>query len=314
MANDTRYAPGSNTSCRDSDGAGERRFAAVDGSGAVPATLLDYSVIKAEKWNKDLYVFKRVISGEVIEDYIYERVQGGEKKGNEKGRMPLYYVENESESIDALIKSGNKAKREIRRIVNANVGRWGKERAKFFTITFEENIQDQGAANYKYKKCIQKLNYYVYGEKCNKLKYLVVLQFQDRGAIHWHVIFFNLPYIPVDKLAKIWGEGFVKINAIDNVDNAGAYVASYVGNEKGNPLKGNGGRFVDVRYYNHKRYFRSKGLYESEIIRSIRPLPVIEGEPVFQAEFENEHTGKVKYSQYNPNKRKSKGRKDEGSM
>jgi len=56
---------------------------------------------------------------------------------------------------------------------------------------------------------------------------LAVIQFQDRGAIHYHMMS-DLPYIPKAKLSKIWGNGFIKINDITNVDNVGAYLIGYM--------------------------------------------------------------------------------------
>lgn len=279
------------------------------------STLLDYSLIRSER--KGLYKYSRVISGKVIEDYSYQKTQGQSKQGNMKGRQIKDH--NNISLVQALIRSGNLAKKEIRRIVNSNVSQWGSASPKFFTITFADNIQDQKAANYEFTKFIQRLNWQIFKTKKVLLKYLVVLQYQDRGAIHWHVIFFNLPLIPVNQeyqkrwsswceynfnLSDLWGQGFVKINRIDNVDNVGAYVASYVGNEKDSEHRGSGGRFVDPRYFNQKRYFCSKGLFKPEIIKSLSPLPEMDQEPVFQSQFENEHTGIVEYKQYNPRRKK----------
>lgn len=38
----------------------------------------------------------------------------------------------------------------------------------------------------------------------------------------------NLPYIAAKELENIWSNGFIKINAIDKVDNLGAYVIKYM--------------------------------------------------------------------------------------
>lgn len=44
------------------------------------------------------------------------------------------------------------------------------------------------------------------------LKYLCVIERMESGRIHYHVLFFNMPYVPVEKIADIWGHGLVKIN------------------------------------------------------------------------------------------------------
>ena len=59
-----------------------------------------------------------------------------------------------------------------------------------------------------------------------KIKYLAVIEFQERGAVHYHVLS-DIPYIPQKELQDIWGHGFVYINAVKHVDNIGAYIVKY---------------------------------------------------------------------------------------
>lgn len=70
-------------------------------------------------------------------------------------------------------------------------------------MTSEENITDIKIANVEFKKFIQRLKW-----SREDFKYLAVIQFQERGAIHYHMLA-NLDYIPKAKLNKIWGKGFV---------------------------------------------------------------------------------------------------------
>jgi len=108
-----------------------------------------------------------------------------------------------------------------------------------------------------------------------------------------------MPFIPADKLAKIWGNGFIKINAIDNVDNLGAYVAGYMSKNLDDP-----------RYDGKKRFFSSKGLYKPEELKSINPIDLgefTEEHKVYETTFENEYTGKIHYKQYNLRKKVLKG-------
>lgn len=79
-------------------------------------------------------------------------------------------------------------------------------------------------------------------------KYLAVIEFQERGAIHYHIIC-NLPYVPHKELQELWGNGIVWINCIQNADNVGAYVVKYMTKDT-----------ADKRLQNHKGYLCSKGL------------------------------------------------------
>jgi hypothetical protein len=75
------------------------------------------------------------------------------------------------------------------------------------------------------KYFIQRLNYYLYHTKTQLLKYLATWEKQKRGAIHYHVIFFDFPYIAKEKLQNLWSHGFIKINRIDvdSKENRGRY-------------------------------------------------------------------------------------------
>ena len=55
-----------------------------------------------------------------------------------------------------------RAKREVRRLINANVGRHSKEKNtdKFLTLTFAENITDIQEANRHFHHFMKKLRYH----------------------------------------------------------------------------------------------------------------------------------------------------------
>jgi hypothetical protein len=127
----------------------------------------------------------------------------------------------------------------------------------------------------------------------NFLKYAVVIEFQKRGAIHFHVLFFNLPYIDQNILAKLWGKGFIKINKIDNVKNIGSYVTKYMSKD-----------FGDSRLCGQKSYFTSRGLKkpfitydESAINILLNAMP--DKDKAFQIEFDSKFSGKSKFIQFN---------------
>lgn len=53
-------------------------------------------------------------------------------------------------------------------------------------------------------------------EDKESLKYISIWERQQRGAIHYHVILFNLPFVDAKKLEEIWGNGFIRINLIED--------------------------------------------------------------------------------------------------
>jgi hypothetical protein len=104
-----------------------------------------------------------------------------------------------------------------------------------------------------------------------KVKYLAVPEFQKRGAVHYHVVFFNLPFIEQHEkvfekfpelekkkifnfsMSDIWWYGDVKAILLDKAENVSAYISKYMGKsfeiENGN------------RTYGEKLYFTSRGLF-----------------------------------------------------
>ena len=230
-----------------------------------------------------VYDKKVVISGNVIEVYEYEEsVLYGYKdtKKKSKGRQAVASDEDKYKNREKVL---SRARRDLRRIINSNI----EEYSKFVTLTFKENVQDLDIANYEFKKFIQRLNY-SYGIK---LKYSVVIEFQERGAIHYHALFYNLTQkLDIDRIAALWGNGFIKINSIKNVDNVGAYVCKYMTKTDDDRLKG------------RKMYFNSRGLKKPQEIKETEIVDALVGSlqnqsPKYENKFSNEHNS-VEYKQY----------------
>lgn len=231
-----------------------------------------------------------ITSGDIVEIFEYERPVILGKSRNALGRAVEASEEDKRETRKKTLSQSHSY---VRRLINANVKAWG-ESPKFVTLTFAENVQDIPTANYEFKKFRQRLEY----EYKIKLKYLVVMEFQKRGAIHYHAIMFNLPFIENEKLAMIWGNGFIKINAIDQVTNIGVYVTKYMTKENYEEAKSD-------RLIGKKSYFTSRGLIKPQ--ETIDKKEIEQSEAVlspiktYEANFENDYLGKINYKQYNPN-------------
>ena len=237
-----------------------------------------------------------VISGSIVEYYNYEKgylIGIGAK--NKDGRGGKYKLTDEEKNKNRE-KVMSRARRDLRRIVNANVGQYGKEfTAKFVTLTFREHVTDLRSANAEYEKFIKRLNYFMFNSKKASIKYSVVPEFTKKGRVHYHVIFYNLPYVKADKLAKIWGQGFIKINKIDNCDNVGAYVSKYMTKD-------------NWEIQGKKSYFNSRDLFEpTEIVEQKEIESLLNSLPIenvtYSATYENEYLGTVTYNQYNFNQK-----------
>ena len=156
----------------------------------------------------------------------------------------------------ALIRrrSSSRAKKIIFNLISTNAWFWYKENnlaylPVFLTLTQKENMTEIKHSNTLHTRFIKNLNYYIFHTKKVQIRYLSVLEFQKRGAIHYHIIFFNLPYTPKKYIREIWGQGFVHIRKIDENKNVAKYLVKYLG--KANH---------DIRLQNKKRYSCSRGL------------------------------------------------------
>jgi len=190
----------------------------------------------------EVFQKKLIKSGDVYELYEYDKpIVKNYKSKIKGGRGGSASAEEKEKNREVAL---NRAKRNLRRLINVNIGASGK----FVTLTFRDNVTDLDYANNELKKFFKRLSYHL----GVKVAYAYVIEFQKRGAIHYHVIMFNVPYIACNELKDIWGHGYIKINRIDNVDNVGAYVVKYMSKD-----------LEDDRLEGRKCYGSSKNLKKS---------------------------------------------------
>lgn len=107
-------------------------------------------------------------------------------------------------------RSLSRSRESILSLINTNIDYDNLQGLKFLTLTFKENITDPKKANSYFKEFVKKLN----NAFSVSLKYIAMLENQERGAIHYHVIIFNAPYMPHTKLVKLWTKGSVNIQSL----------------------------------------------------------------------------------------------------
>lgn len=141
--------------------------------------------------------------------------------------------------------------------------------SKFITLTFDEvnktvvneegweskyrRFNDVKDCNAEFKQFIQRLKY-----RFNNLKYVAVIELQNknnRNIFHYHMIC-NLPYIEVRELCRIWGNGFVHIENVYDLEGLSEYMTKDMLNQTEYVFKGN------------KGYLCSRGLQRNIVVRS----------------------------------------------
>lgn len=136
-----------------------------------------------------------------------------------------------------------KAKNNLKKLAQAN---FGKD-SKFLTLTFNNendfDITDIKSCNNKYSLFIRRLS-----RKFPGFKYITVLEFQKRGAVHYHILC-NIGFKFKSELQELWGHGYIQINRVRTSSHIVRYISKYM-------MK----HAEDERFINHRRYFCSQNL------------------------------------------------------
>jgi len=245
---------------------------------------------------------KLVVSNNIWEFYEYGKGMKLGSRGPSQNYPRNGKKENKLENRQLSI---SRSRKNLRWLINTNTkvnyDKNGREVTfKFLTLTFKKNIQDIEQSNYLFKKFIQRLSYHVY-KKENILKYAVVIEFQKRGAIHYHIIIFNMPYVLALTINEIWkvgsqGQGSIKIEKIYNIQNAGSYICKYMSKD-----------MADPRLCGKKAYFTSRNLEKPKTFYYWRDIQLIkylldDKSKLYEREFENKYCGKSKLTVYDVSK------------
>jgi len=143
-----------------------------------------------------------------------------------------------------------RAKNNLRRIVIGNMYHYQIYRPVFLTLTYHENMQSLEKGNYDFKKFIQRFDY----KLGYKLRYVAVPEFQERGAVHYHLLIFNIPFTEKETIGKLWTHGFIKIKLVNKGMGVFNYIIKYLNKS-----------FSDEQYKGKKRYFCSVSIRPEEI-------------------------------------------------
>lgn len=136
----------------------------------------------------------------------------------------FHHSENRQQNHNSLRQTFKK----LRYLINNNFV--GQANELHVTLTYKSNMRDPKTLYKDFQNFIDRLRYSF--KKQSVIDYLTVVEPQGRGAWHCHVLMrFNdldKVYIKNKDLREIWGNGFVKIKSLKDVDNIGAYLSAYL--------------------------------------------------------------------------------------
>jgi len=167
---------------------------------------------------KTIYRVKQITYGKFreVHDYVLSRVTFKSQRTTPQRHIPRTPSDYAS----------TRTKSKIIQIVEANHTTHAKGRKTVFaTVTFKKQYTDRKITDKKHRYFIERLTKYL-GEKP---RYISVPEQLPTKAWHYHIVFFQLPYIPYQTFEKkLWRYGFTNIQLAKNVRKITAYVGKYI--------------------------------------------------------------------------------------
>lgn len=152
-----------------------------------------------------------------LDKYRYLEVATGEIKKFVLGR-------NRQDNLNSLRQTFKK----LRYLINNNF--YGRPNELHVILTYKENMTDVKRLYRDFDKFMKRLKYSFKGK--TTIDYINVVEPQERGAWHCHVLLrFNdlvSVYVSNKDIQGIWRHGFVKVKALRDIDNIGAYLSAYL--------------------------------------------------------------------------------------
>jgi hypothetical protein len=257
-----------------------------DGSRVLsPFTLLDSSVVippVIDKF-KTAYYVTAITYGDYVDLYIHEKpiIKAKNPKSRRGNGKPK---EQKDRSDDYRRRNSIKALNRIRQLALAN---FSGDYVKLLTLTFGDcdfDITNPRICNPLLSDFLQKLR-----KLYPDFKYLGVIEFQKRGAVHYHILC-DLPYIPNEEIEEMWGYGFIDIRKPDFL--AVNYLSKYL--EKS---------LFDKRFKGVRVFFYSKNLIKPRTNTGVYAYNIARNLMSSEIYFANEYINKynqdiIKYRQF----------------
>jgi len=244
-------------------------------------SLLDSTVIipPIDDKYKTVSYQKAITYGDYVDLYIYKNPIIKIKRP--KSKISVRYPRDTEEfdrSGEYRRRNSIKALNRIRQLTMLN---FSNDYVKLLTLTFGDcdfDITDPRICNKKLSRFLQKLR-----KLYPTFKYIGVIEFQKRGAVHYHILC-DLPFTDKDKLAEMWGYGFIDIRKPDYV--IGRYLFKYLAKDL------NDAKLKGVRVYfcskNLNKPKTATGLNAYDIAKSVQNTEI-----TFANSYFNKYNGDV---------------------
>lgn len=194
---------------------------------------------------KEVYYKKGIFYGDFADVTEYKNIQMSHSNKFRESYDKKLETERRS---DSLIR----AKQNIYRIVHANAFNHGEYKPIFCTLTYKKEQTSLKEARIEFNCFIKRLNYFLQ----KKVQYICVPEIQKErektygvGVWHFHMVLFNLPFVPVETFKSLWSFGSVDLQVAQQINDVGAYLAKYLTKDT-----------YDKRLYGQRAYNTSRGV------------------------------------------------------
>lgn len=211
------------------------------------------------------YNVRKISNQNYTELWLHENPQQYNFKQNHQTNTRRKFKDlNPNEQLKSIKDKQYKAKQkrfDISRIIDTNFAdNYYKSghlvSTKFLTLTFKNKYyaKDIKTTNRLFKNFNMRLNRYLKKHFNLSLKYICAWEIQPHSKrIHYHLVLFDFPYIKNKDLQNIWGNGFIRINQIKeiNQNKKGLYISKYISKTIENDI---------FNQYKVKKFFKSNNL------------------------------------------------------
>lgn len=252
---------------------------------------------------------KTISYGDTVEIYQYEKDITHNGRRGKKLRTTHYDANLDSHVEDRVLSleqkqekrkdNARRASMVFRRLVSANLGE--SSCPLLISLTYAENFTEIGLAHKDFSSFAGGIR-----SKFGKgVSYIAVPEFQKRGAIHFHALFWGLDSKELASterrtrlVARIWNKGFVDLVETDGNHKIAGYLSKYMAKT-----------FCDPRLKGKKAYTASRNIKRPVVEKNAFLEPLFMGglqdvpdlstaELVIEKEYDTVWLGKGRYQLY----------------
>lgn len=142
----------------------------------------------------------------------------------------------------------------FRRLVSANLSK--QDIPVLVSLTYAENVTDPRQGRKDFNTFARNVR----NQFGSGIRYICVPEFQERGAIHFHALFWGIPAKVVKRerrtrmVATLWGKGFIDLVQTDGKNELAGYLSKYMAKS-----------FDDERMYGMKAYLASRNVKRPKV-------------------------------------------------